>query len=291
MTRFARSLSAELRKVRATKLWWILSLVIAAYSAMMAAVFVFMFNAMPEAAAAGAAEAAAAGAAAAPGAALPPQTLANLVYSSVSTFGYVVPLLFGALAVTGELRHRTLGLAFLFEPRRGFVLASKTVTVFVVGLGLGVAGVVGALAAALPVFSATGTNPMLGTGETWALLTRVVLAIGVWAVFGFGVGVLVKNQAFAIVLALVFTQFIEPVARMGAQFWEWSAQVAKFLPGAATDAFVGASVMNNMAALDPSATGEHSASLGIWAGFAVLAGLAAVAVAAGWALRWRGDVE
>ena len=275
MTRFARSLSAELRKVRATKLWWILALVIAGYSAMMAAVFAFMFNAMPEAAIAE----------------MPPQMIANLVYSSVSTFGYVVPLLFGALAVTGELRHRTLGLAFLIEPRRGIVLASKTLTVFIVGLGLGVAGIAGALAAATPVLSVTGANPMLGSSETWALIARVVLAIGVWAVLGFGVGVLVKNQAFAIVLALVFTQFVEPVARMGAQFWEWSAQVAKFLPGAATDAFVGASVMNNMAALDPSATGDHSATLGIGAGLAVLVALAAVAVAAGWALRWRGDVE
>lgn len=284
MSRLTRSLSAELCKVRATKLWWILALVIAAYSAMMAAVFVFMFSAMPEGAASAGADAVAMPA-------MPPQTIGNLVYSSVSTFGYVVPLLFGALAVTGELRHRTLGLAFLFEPKRGIVLASKTITVFIIGLGLGVAGVIGAIAASLPVFNATGGDPMLGTGETWALIARVVVAIGLWSVLGFGVGVLVKNQAFAIVLTLVFTQFIEPVARMGAQFWEWSAQVAKFLPGAASDAFVGASVMNSLSAVDPSMAGGNATSLGIWAGLAVLATYALVAVAAGWALRWRGDVE
>ena len=287
MNRLVRSLSAEIRKVRATKLWWILALVIAGYSAMMAAVFVFMFHAMPDAAgAAGAADPAAAA-----GPAMPPQMIASLVYSSVSTFGYVVPLLFGALAVTGELRHRTLGLAFLFEPRRGIVLASKTITVFVVGLGLGVAGVIGAIAASLPVFHAVDGDPMLSSTDTWALIARVVVAIGLWAVLGFGVGVLVKNQAFAIVLALVFTQFIEPVARMGAQFWDWSAQVAKFLPGAASDAFVGASVMNSLSEADPSMAGVSVTSLGIWSGLAVLAAFAAVAVAAGWALRWRGDVE
>lgn len=287
MSRLTRSLSAELRKVRATKLWWILALVIAAYSAMMAAVFVFMFGAVPDAVMG----AGTAGAAPPAAPTMPPQTIANLVYSSVSTFGYVVPLLFGALAVTGELRHRTLGLAFLFEPKRGIVLTSKTITVFVIGLGLGVAGVIGAIAAALPVFNATGGDPMLGSGETWALIARVVVAIGLWAVLGFGVGVLVKNQAFAIVLTLVFTQFIEPVARMGAQFWDWSAQVAKFLPGAASDSFVGASVMNSLSSVDPSVAGGDAASLGIWAGFAVLAAYALVAVAAGWALRWRGDVE
>lgn len=286
MSRLTRSLSAELRKVRATKLWWILALVIAAHSAMMAAVFVFMFGAMPDMAASAGADPAAA-----PTPGMPPQTIANLVYSSVATFGYVVPLLFGALAVTGELRHRTLGLAFLFEPKRGIVLASKTIIVFAIGLGLGIAGVVGAIAASLPVFNATDGDPMLGSAETWALITRVVIAIGLWAVLGFGVGVLVKNQAFAIVLVLVFTQFIEPVARMGAQFWDWSAQLAKFLPGAASDAFVGASVMNSLAEVDPSVASGDSASLGIWAGLAVLAAYAAVAVVAGWALRWRGDVE
>lgn len=276
MNRLARSLSAELRKVRATKLWWILALVIAAYSAMMAGAFVFMFGEL-------------AGGAGTPG--MPSQTIANLIYSSVATFGYVVPLLFGALAVTGELRHRTLGLAFLFESKRSVVLASKTITVLAVGLGLGIAGVAGAMAAALPLFNATGGDPMLGTGETWALIARVVVAIGLWSVLGLGIGVLVKNQAFAVVLALVFTQFVEPVARMAAQFWEWTAQVAKFLPGAASDAFVGASVMNSLASVDPSAAAGEATSLGIWAGLAVLVAYALVAVAAGWLLRWRGDVE
>ncbi|MBP1326269.1 ABC-type transport system involved in multi-copper enzyme maturation permease subunit [Leucobacter exalbidus] len=280
MSRLTRSLSAEARKVRATKLWWILALVIAVYSAMMAAVFVFIFGEMGDMADLGGQSPA-----------FSSQIIANLVYSAVASFGYVVPLLFGALVATGELRHRTLALAFLHEPRRGIVLASKTITVFVVGLALGIAGLLGAIAASLPVFVTTDGDPMLGTGDTWAIFARTIVAMGLWAILGMGVGVLVKNQAFAIVITLVFTQFVEPVARMGAQFWEWSAQVAKFLPGAASDAFVGASLMNNLSALDPSAAGASSASLGIWAGFAVLAAYAAVATLAGWALRWRGDVE
>jgi hypothetical protein len=87
----------------------------------------------------------------------------------------------------------------------------------------------------------------------------------------------------------VFTQFVEPVLRTGAQFWEWSAQVAKFLPGSATDAFVGASVMTSMSSLDPSLP-EGSGALGIWGGLLVMLAYAVIAVAAGWALRWRRDV-
>lgn len=274
MSRLARSLSAESRKVRSTKLWWILAIVLSGYSAMMAAMFAFIFGAMSDQMG---------------GAALPAQDVANMIYASVSTFGYVIPLLLGALMATGELRHRTLGLTFTLEPRRGVVLLSKTIVLLGFGVVLGVAGLAGAVGAGGAVLAATDGDPMLGSGETWLLVLRVLAAIGLWAIIGFGVGVLVRNQAFAIVLALVFTQFLEPVLRTGAQFWEWSAQVAKFLPGAATDAFVGASVMTGMSSLDPSAA-EDSGTLGIWGGLLVLIAYAVVAVAAGWALRWRRDV-
>ncbi|WP_024357308.1 ABC transporter permease [Leucobacter chironomi] len=280
-SRVVRSLSSEWRKVLSTKLWWILAIVIAAYSAMIASMFAFMFSAMGDMLA---------GAGAGAGAPqLPAQSAANMVYSSVSTFGYVVPLLLGALTATGELRHRTLGLTFTLEPRRGLVLLSKTAVLIVFGVLLGAAGLLGAVGAGAGVTAATGGDPMLGSGETWAVIGRVLAALGIWAVIGFGIGVLVRNQAIAIVIALVFTQFVEPLLRTGAQFWEWSAQIAKFLPGAATDSFVGASVMSSLSSLDPSVP-QGSSALGIWAGLAVLVAYAVVAVAAGWLLRWRRDV-
>jgi hypothetical protein len=260
MNRLTRSLSSEWRKVRSTKLWWILAIVLGAYSAMMAAMFAFIFGAMSDEMG---------------GIALPAQDTANMVYASVSTFGYVIPLLLGALMATGELRHRTLALTFTLEPQRGIVLL--------------IAGLLGAIGAGAPVLAATDGDPMLDSGETWLLALRVLAALGLWSIIGFGIGVLVRNQAFAIVLALVFTQFVEPVLRTGAQFWEWSAQVAKFLPGSATDAFVGASVMTSMSSLDPSLP-EGSGALGIWGGLLVMLAYAVIAVAAGWALRWRRDV-
>lgn len=278
-SRVIRSLSSEWRKVRSTKLWWILAIVIAAYSAFIASMFAFMFSAMGDmltGSAAGAPQ-------------LPAQDTANMVYSSVSAFGYVVPLLLGAVMATGELRHRTLGLTFTLEPRRGLVLLSKTAVLIVFGVLLGAAGLLGAVGAGAAVTAATGGDPMLGSGETWAVIARVLAALGIWAVIGFGIGVLVRNQAIAIVIALVFTQFVEPLLRTGAQFWDWSAQIAKFLPGAATDAFVGASVMSNLSSLDPSVP-QGANGLGIWAGFAVLLAYAVAAVVAGWLLRWRRDV-
>ncbi|WP_025132577.1 hypothetical protein [Leucobacter sp. PH1c] len=282
MNRIIRSVSAEWRKVRATKLWWVLAIVLAGYSALMAGAFAFMFSAVGDAMSSAGGDQAA-------GFAPPAQEIAELVYSGVSTFGYVIPLIFGALMATGELRHRTLGLAFTLEPRRGIVLLGKVKVLLGVGLLLGIAGVIGAVAAGGGLLAATGGDPMLGSGDTWALLARVIVAIGIWAVIGFGVGLLVGNQAFAIVIVLVFTQFLEPVLRMAAGFWDWSAQIAKFLPGAASDAFVGASVMTSMSAIDPSAP-AGAQPLGIWGGLAVLLAYGIVAVLLGWLTRWRKDV-
>lgn len=284
MNRVARSVSAETRKVLATKLWWLLAVVLAGYSAMMAALFAFMFGAMSRSLGEEVGDAIGA-----PATAVPAQAAADMVYASVTTFGYVIPLLFGALMATGELRHRTLGLAFTIEPRRGIVLLGKAIVLLGFGVLIGLAGLVGAVGAGAPTLLALEGGPMLDTPETWLLFVRVVIAMSVWALIGFGVGVLVRNQAFTIVLALVFTQFIEPVLRAGAQFWEWSAQLAKFLPGSATDAFVGASVMNSMSSLDASFP-AGAEPLSVWGGFGVLLAYAVVAVLAGWATRWRGDI-
>lgn len=279
MSRLARSLSAEWRKVLATKLWWFLAITIAGYSALVAVMFAFMFGAVND----GLAESGAGIAG------LPAQATADMVYSSASSLGYAIPLLLGAMAATGELRHRTLALTFMAEPRRGLVLLSKTAVLLGFGVVLGAAGLLGSVGGGAATLAATGGETMLGTAETWALVARALAVLGVWSVIGFGVGLLVRSQAVAIVVALVFTQFVEPLLRMGAQFWEWSAQVARFLPGAATDAFVGTSAMNSLAGLDPSAP-QGADALGIWAGFAVIVGYAVVGVLAGWLLRWRRDI-
>lgn len=282
MSRFGRSLSSEYRKVISTRLWWVLAIVLAGYSAMIAATFAFMFGAMIEL------MAEASGGVAAP-ITLSAQQIASTVYASVSSFGYAIPLLLGALMATGELRHGTLGLTFTLEPKRGLVLGAKVVVLAGFGIVLGIAGLIGAMGAGAPVLAATGADPALGSTETWLVALRVLVAVAVWAVIGFGVGLLVGNQAIAIVVALVFTQFVEPILRTGAQFWEWSAQVARFLPGAATDAFVGASLMDNLGAVDPSVPSTAD-PLGVGAGLLVLAAYALVTLLGGWALRWRRDV-
>lgn len=273
IARLTRSVSSEWAKITATKTWWILALTFLAYAAMMAAPFGFLFGEL-------AGESG-------------PDTFpdgAHMVYSTTATFGYVIPLVFGALAATNELRHATLGITFAVEPRRGIVLGGKAAVLAVVGVVFALAGLAGAVGVGAPLLRVGGLPTMLADGATWTLFARVILAIAIWAIIGFGVGLIVKNQAFAIVLAIGFTQFIEPVARIGAQFWDWSAALAKFLPGAAMDSFVGSSILNDMSATDPSMP-EVANTLGMGAGIAVLLAYAVISCTIGWVLRLRADVS
>ena len=113
----------------------------------------------------------------------------------------------------------------------------------------------------------------------------MILAFVLWVLVGIGVGALVRNQVGAIVGVLVFTQFLEPVGRTAAGFVEGLTNVTRFLPGAASDALVGASLFSTAA---PGLPAEDP--LEWWVGGLVLLGYAFVFLLLGHLLSWRRDV-
>ena len=94
-----------------------------------------------------------------------------------------------------------------------------------------------------------------------------------------------RNQVAAVVGVLVFTQFLEPIARTAGAFVEGLDTVTNYLPGAASDALVGASIFQMAGA------GASTSGLEWWAGGAVLLGYALVLLVLGYALNWRRDVS
>jgi len=271
-----RALASEFQKVFTTRMWWLLALLLVAYVAFLAGGFgAFLGWAIenPDAAAnAGNTQ-------------LPPgMRLAPLIYSFASSIGYVFPVLLGALAVTGEFRHKTLTPTFLTEPRRSIVLGAKFVSHLVLGAGLGVvafATSVGTGAAALAAF---GLDAELDSSDTWALIGRGVLAMALWATIGVGLGSLVPNQVAAIVIVIAFTQFVEPILRLAASLSDVTASIGQFLPGAASDALVGASFYS-IASVGAAQT------LDWWEGGLVLLGIGVIATLIGGATTWRKDVS
>ncbi|MFO7689708.1 MAG: ABC transporter permease [Cryobacterium sp.] len=272
-----RALAAEFVKMFTTRTWWVLALVLFVYIGLLAGGLGALFSGIqtgaisPDVAGAGAAGPAAFGE-------LPP-----LIYSFASSVGYVFPVLLGALATTGEFRYQTLTPTFLATPRRGRVLGAKVLTLFVIGAGFGVVALAASVGIGSMVMNGFGVDPKLLDGATLQLVGRSLLAMGLWAIVGVGLGVLVPNQVASIVIVLAFTQFVEPLLRFAAAFLDWTARLGNYLPGAASDALVGASVFT-------VASPAGIAPLGWWQGGLVLLGYALLATVGGYLVSWRRDV-
>ena len=264
---------SEATKQFTTSMWWILAIVLFAYIGFTAAVLGFVF--------------AAAATGSLPGNAppIPAEGLSATLYSTATAVGYVFPLLIGTLMVTTEFRHKTLTPTFLATPKRGLVLWGKILVGILLGVVFGVIGVLSSVLPSAALLAGYGLHTDLSSSDTWALLLRMILAFVLWVLIGIGVGALVRNQVGAIVGVLVFTPFLEPVGRTAAGFVEGLTNITRFLPGAASDALVGASLFSTAA---PGMPAEDP--LEWWVGGLVLLVYAVVLLLLGHLLSWRRDV-
>ena len=262
-----RSLRSELLKISTTRAWWVLALILFVWIGFNSGVIAALGGVLVDQSAGMIGEDA-----------IPP-----LVYSTATSVGYVFPLLFGALASTTEFRHQTLTPTFLATPRRGLVLGGKVGAGIVWGAVFGIVGLLASAGVGGLVLSIIGVDPGFGSSDTWALIGRALLAMALWTVVGVGLGVLIPNQVAVIVAVLAFTQFLEPLLRLGTSFWEWTAAVGRFLPGGATDALVGSSIYTLL-------SGSASDALEWWQGGLVLGGYAVLFLVVGGLTTWRRDV-
>ena len=269
----AATTRSETTKQFTTSAWWVLAVVLFAYIGFTAAVLAFVLSMS------------ATGALSSEGPQVPDEGLAELLYSTATSVGYVFPLLIGTLMVTAEFRHSTLSPTFLATPRRSTVLWSKLLVGALLGVLYGIVGVIAAVAPSAAFLAGYGLSTEFASAETWALFGRMLLAYVLWVFVGVGIGALVRNQVGAIVGVLVFTQFIEPVARAAASFVDGLTEFVNYLPGAASDALVGASVFTGMM------PGSTTDTLEWWVGGLVLLAYAAVLVVLGYLVSWRRDVS
>lgn len=276
---FIGAVRAEFAKILTVRLWWVLLIVLVGYVAFTAGLLAAVFGGLGDQLGPGGGNAPQI-----PDASLPP-----IIYSIASSIGYVFPVLFGTLATTAEFRHQTLTPTFLALPHRGTVLGAKLVTLAVFGAIYGVAALVASVGLGASILASTGHDAALGESDTWLLMARVVLAMAIWAVIGVGLGALIPSQVAAIVIVLAFTQFVEPILRIVASFWDWTAGIGQFLPGAASDALVGSSIFTSFGAMSAQAQAQTQ-SLDWWQGGLVLLAIAVVASGVGYLTSWRKDV-
>ena len=264
------ALLAEHRKLVSTRLWWILLLLMAAYLAFLAAVIAFSVTVEVGSGAAAPGVPGASG-----------REAAEIVYSLINAIGYVFPLVVGSLMVTAEFRHGTISQSLLVEPRRGVLLGAKLVVGFALGLLYGVVAALAVVAGGAPVLAGVGDGAFLGDPVVLRLLLYGVLVTALWAVIGVAFGSVTTNQVAAIVVIVAFTQFVEPIARLGLGSVDAVAGVSSYLPGAAADAVIGASFFASIG------SGEL---LPRWAGLLVLLAYAVVLAVVGRLTTLRRDL-
>ena len=208
----------------------------------------------------------------------------QMAYATALSVGYVFPLLVGALSISGEYRFSTIIPTFLLTPKRSSVLGAKLLTQFVMGLIYGALAFIAAVLASVFFFIAAGHDTGFSDFETWAIIIRGTFAMAIWAMIGVGLGVLVRNQTAVIIIAIGFTQFLEPILRVLALFNDVTANIGKFLPGAASEALCGVSMYSQI-----SLGADSLGGLPWWAGALVLLGYAALTALIGYWTRWTKD--
>ncbi|MET0789098.1 MAG: ABC transporter permease [Cellulomonas sp.] len=226
------ALVTEYRKLVTTRLWWILLLAMVVYMAFLSAVLGWGISQ-------GGGMAGTTGGA--DDVVLEPDAVVRAVYTIAVTFGYVFPLVVGALSVASEFRHQTITPTLLAEPRRTLLLSAKLVAAAVLGLVYGLVGTLAAVGAGAGVLTLLGKPTFLGDASTWRTIALSALALALWAVVGVGFGSVLTNQVAVIVVVLAFTQFVEPVLRFVLSLTSWGPGIAAYLPGAAGEAVSGGS--------------------------------------------------
>ncbi len=110
----------------------------------------------------------------------------------------------GILMFTSEAQHGTLSVILAARPARWVIVAAKTVTATMVGVALGITGMVAGFAGAAIGGVELGSGSHLATRALWALLY-----IGLAALVGLGVGMIVRHTAAAITGLLMWSFVVE----------------------------------------------------------------------------------
>lgn len=194
----ARALQAELVKIRTTRMWWGLLLGLVALVALQVTVTAAFSGRSPGA-----------GQPALPG--LDTAEGLRTALSSGFQSGYLMALVLGTIIGAVDFRHRTATQTFLATPHRSRVIAAKVLTGAVYGLLYAV--VTQVLSFALVALVATVRGGGIGAAD--ATVVRALLlglpGIALWCVIGVSLGMLLRNQIAAVLVAVGFVFLIDPL--------------------------------------------------------------------------------
>ena len=181
-------------------------------------------------------------------------------------------LILGTFTIGGEFRHGSVAPTLLVTPSRTLFLAGKLIALVIVSVALCVVAVEGCVLIAEIVLPARDISLNFGGGDFIDAVLATAAVAPLWALVGFAVACIVRNQTGAIVLILVWIFVLEGIAGS-----IWSA----YTPYALGNALGAAAGSSDVGVLDPLSQGQ---------GFLVAGAYIAVLLAAGWAAVQKSDI-
>lgn len=135
------------------------------------------------------------------------QTTMRTVMGSAAS-GYLFALILGIVMSTTEYRHSTAVATYLAQPRRTTVMYAKMIAAAAMGFVLQLISTAVAMIAAL-VYAGRYPHFTLPLSDYTSIMAGALLTGVVLAVMGVAVGMLIRSQMVAVVLALLWLQLIE----------------------------------------------------------------------------------
>lgn len=250
------AIRSEFLKFFTTRLWWGMAIAIFLLGAAFAGAFGFVYTSEAMTQSAG------------PGMPAPsgsPTQIANSVYTAGIGIGYLLLLTIGVLQIGSEYRHKTITSTLLATPKRVEAMLAKVIALLGIGAVYGAISLVGSVSVGAVVLTLRGYEAFPGS-EVFRTLALSLLVLGLWALIGLGIGILIPNQVAALLIGVGAAWIVEPLVSFGLSFWNWGAEhLVPYFPSQATSAVVNA-----------VATQPNDARLSWWAAALVLMAYAAV---------------
>jgi ABC-type transport system involved in multi-copper enzyme maturation permease subunit len=265
-----RQVRSELLKLFTTRLWWGMAIGVFLGGAIFSTVFAALYGTGNLGSVGG------------PGGAPVGDAtqVVNTVYTAGIGIGYLLLLTVGVIQIGAEYRHQTITGTFLATPRRARVMLAKVVALLVIGAGYALVSMVGSVSFGATTLALYGKDPFPSTQVVRTLLLSL-LVLGLWALIGLGVGILIRNQIAALLIGVGVAWIVEPILAFALSFSDFARQhVVPYLPSEATNAVVNA-----------VKSSPDSVRLSWWAAALVLAAYAAVLAGLGIWRTLREDIS
>ena len=278
-----RLVRAEIMKIRTTSMWWLFLIGFTVFTALALTSngFSHHYQLYPQPGVSDRAQALAQAAQA-----RTPAGVASIAVSMMTSgqfLGVLFVMLLGVVVVTSEFAHQTATATFMTVPRRSQVILAKLAAAGCFGaLFWLVATVINGVVTPLYLHSQHVSTSLAG----WTVVRSVLLnllAFVIWAVFGLGLGALIRSQVGSVVAGIavylggfavveIIFHLIYQVYRQG---WVLGAPV--IAPAVASNVMI-----------TPGRAFAHAPPQ--WAGLAIMVGYAAALTAAGIVVTRRRDV-